>query len=413
MNIYLLAVLVIVIAGYLLELIAETLNVRSASAVLPGEFKGYYDADRYKRSQGYLKENTRFALIKAIIFTAIILAFILVGGFNFVDRIARGFALGPLLTGLIFAGLLMLASQLFNIPFSIYHTFVIEEKFGFNKTSVKTFILDILKNWILGAVIGGIIFSVILWFFAKAADMAWFYCWMAMIAFQLFLVFIAPVVILPLFNKFTPLENGALKSTIEQYADSVKFKLKGIFKIDASRRSTKSNAYFTGLGKYKRIALFDTLIEKHSVDELVSVLAHEVGHYKKKHILKGMAISIITTGIMFYILSFFINNKGLFAAFKMDNLSIYASLFFFGFLYTPISMVFSLLTNFISRRHEYEADAFAVSTYKKPQAFIAALKRMSVDNLSNLTPHPLKVFLEYSHPPILKRIQALRGKMGG
>ena len=213
---------------------------------------------------------------------------------------------------------------------------------------------------------------------------------------------------MPLFNKFTPLEEGELKYAIQTYAQSQDFKLKGLFKMDGSRRSSKSNAFFTGFGKYRRIVLFDTLIKNHSVDELVSVLAHEMGHYKKKHILKMMTISILTNGLMFFILSFFINNSGMFAAFRMNNLSIYASLLFFSFLYTPINIILSLAGNVLSRKHEYEADDYAVSTYKKPEAFILALKKLSVDNLSNLTPHPLKVFISYSHPPVLDRIEALK-----
>jgi STE24 endopeptidase len=216
---------------------------------------------------------------------------------------------------------------------------------------------------------------------------------------------------MPLFNKYTPLEDGELKTAIEHYAKEQKFALAGVFKMDASRRSTKSNAFFTGFGKFRRIALFDTLIQKHTTDELVSVLAHEIGHYKKKHFIKGIILSVITTGIMFFILSFFINNKGLFDAFKMQNLSIYASLVFFGFLYSPINLFISIFSNIISRRHEYEADNFAITTYKKPESFITALKKLTVDNLSNLTPHPLKVFLDYSHPPVLKRIEAIRGQV--
>lgn len=411
MNIYLVIILAILIGEYILDVIVENLNVKCASSVLPGEFSGFYATDKYRKSQRYLKESTNFKLVEKTIFTSIILIFILAGGFNFMDKLARSFNLGPIFTGLIFAAVLMLALQLLNIPFSVYHTFVIEEKYGFNRTTAKTFVLDIFKNLILGAVIGGVIFSAILWFFAKAGNWAWIWCWLGVVGFQLFLLFIAPVVILPLFNKFVPLENGELKDAIEQYMASEDFKIKGIFKMDGSRRSTRTNAFFTGFGKYKRIALFDTLIAKHTVEQLLSVLAHEIGHFKKRHILKRMVMSIITTGIMFYILSFFINNEGLFVAFKMEELSIYASLFFFGFLYTPISMVFTVLSNFISRRHEYEADDYAVSTYKKPLEFIAALKKLTVENLSNLTPHPLKVFLDYSHPPILKRIQAIKSRL--
>lgn len=407
MNIYLIIILAILIGEYILELIVESLNVRCASPVLPKEFEGYYDAEKYKKAQDYLKEGTNFKLIKETLFTFIIAVFIIAEGFNFVDRLVRSFNFGHILTGLIFAGILLLASQILGIPFLVYHTFVIEERYGFNRTTVKTFILDIIKNWTLGAVIGGIIFAGVIWFFDKMGSWAWVYCWIGVTLFQLFLIFIAPITIMPLFNKFIPLEPSALKDAIENYADSQNFKMKGVFKMDASRRSAKSNAFFAGFGKYRRVALFDTLIERQSSAELVSVLAHEIGHYKKGHILKRIVLSIVTTGLMFFILSFFINNEGLFSAFKMEETSIYASLVFFNFLYIPINLALSVFTNAISRKHEYEADEFSVRTYKKPEAMILALKKLSVDNLINLTPHPLKVFLYYSHPPVLKRIETI------
>ena len=408
MNIYLIIILFIIIVDYFLDIVVDTLNVRHVTTDLPKEFEGYYDAEKYNKAQNYLKENTRFGIITDTITTPITLAFILLGGFNYVDQIARGFQFGPIPTGLVFAGMLMFASQVMSIPLSIYSTFVIEEKYGFNRTTVKTFILDILKSWLLTVIIGGIVFSLILWFFGKAGNLAWIYCWVAVVLFQIVLTFLAPVVIMPLFNKFYPLEDGELKTTIESYAKSQHFKMKGVFKMDASKRSTKSNAFFTGFGKFRRIVLFDTLIKKHTVDELVSILSHEMGHYKKKHILKSMLISIITTGLMFFILSLFINNQGLFSAFKMENTSIYASLIFFAFLYTPINMAISILGKILSRKYEYEADVYAVTTYRKPESMISALKKLTVDNLSNLTPHPLKVFLSYSHPPVLERIQSIR-----
>ncbi|MCK9614644.1 MAG: M48 family metallopeptidase [Candidatus Omnitrophica bacterium] len=411
MNIYLLIILSIIAIEYLLNLIVERLNVKHASGDLPCEFEGFYDAQKYKLAQFYLKENTNFHLIKDTISVIITLIFILAGGFNFIDNIARSFNQGPIVTGLIFTGILGIVLQLLSIPFSAYHTFVIEAKYGFNKTTLKTFISDIIKGLILTIIIGAIVLSIIFWFFYAAGSFAWIYCWIAVTLFQLFLLFIAPVVIMPLFNKYTPLEDGELKSAIENYAKEQKFALAGVFKMDASKRSTKSNAFFTGFGKFRRIALFDTLIQKHTTDELVSVLAHEIGHYKKKHFIKGIILSVITTGIMFFILSFFINNKGLFDAFKMQNLSIYASLIFFGFLYSPINLFISIFSNIISRKHEYEADDFAVKTYNKPESFITALKKLTVDNLSNLTPHPLKVFLDYSHPPVLKRIEAIRERV--
>jgi len=408
MNKYLIFIIAILVGKYLLTQIVETLNVRHASPILPDEFKGFYDEQQYKKSQNYLKETTWFSLIKATIMIVLTLLFILCGGFNYIDSLARGFGLKPILTGLIFAGILMCISSLLGIPFSAYRTFVIEERYGFNKTTLKTFITDFIKSFIISTVIGGIIFGVVIWFFMSAGNYAWLYCWIGVTLFQVFLIFIAPVVIMPLFNKFIPLEDGELKAAIEEYAAKENFKMRGIFKIDASKRSTKSNAFFTGFGKYRRIALYDTLIQKHTVGELVSILAHEIGHYKKKHILKHMATAILASGGMFFILSFFIENPGLFAAFKMQETSIYASLIFFGFLYTPINMILSIVANVVSRKHEYEADRFAVETYKKPEAFILALKKLTVDNLSNLTPHPLKIFMNYSHPPVLQRIKRLR-----
>ncbi|MFH1228116.1 MAG: M48 family metallopeptidase [Planctomycetota bacterium] len=408
MNLYLIIILAIIIGDYLLGLITDWLNVKHLTTDLPKEFEGYYDAEKYRKAQSYLRDNTGFKLASGAVLTAIMILFILLGGFNIADLFARGFNLGYIPTGLIFAGVILLASQIVHIPLAAYQTFVIEEKYGFNKTTVKTFITDIFKGWLIGLIIGGIIFSVILWLFAWAGSLAWLYCWIALTVFQLFLVFIWPVIIMPLFNKFTPLEDGELKTAIENYAQSEEFKMKGVFKMDGSKRSSKSNAFFTGFGRFRRIVLFDTLIAKHTVDELVAILAHEMGHYRKKHILMWMIGSIITSGLMFFILSFFINNPDLFAAFKMSNISIYASLFFFGFLYTPINIVLSVFQSVISRRCEYSADRYAVATYKKPEAMITALKKLSVNNLSNLTPHPMKVFMEYSHPPVLDRVNAIR-----
>jgi len=408
MNIYLLIILIILIGNYILTLIVDILNARHTKAALPDEFKDCYDARKYEKSQAYLKENTYFKLIHSTVFTGILLFLILSGGFNSIDQFARGLGLGVIPTALVFVAILFFAFQIIDIPFSIYHTFVIEEKYGFNRTTPKTFILDLLKGWLLAVIIGGLVISAIIWFFMVAGSWAWVWCWVGVTLFEIFLIFIAPVVIMPLFNKFVPLKEGELKEAIQNYAQSQNFALKGLYTMDGSRRSTKSNAFFTGFGKYRRIILFDTLVAKHNVDELVSILAHEMGHYKKKHILKRIIISIAANGLMFFILSLFINNPGLFAAFKMDNLSIYASLLFFGFLYTPINMVLSIWVNLLSRKQEYESDSYAIATYRRPQAFISALKKLSVDNLSNLTPHPLKVFLSYSHPPVLNRIEAIR-----
>jgi STE24 endopeptidase len=408
MNVYLAAILAILIASFLLDLVADLLNLRHINPELPAEFKDVYDPLKYGKSQDYLRENTKLSLLTDGLMTAVTIVFILFGGFNSVDRFARSFHLGQISTGLIFAGGLICLSRLCHIPFDAYRTFVIEEKFGFNRTTPRTFITDMVKKWLLGALLGGMLFSAVIWIFREAGQLAWLYCWVIAALFQLFIIFIAPAVIMPIFNKFTPLEEGDLKAAIEEYAGSRGFKMKGIFRMDASRRSSKSNAFFTGFGKFRRIVLFDTLIQKHTVPELVSVLAHEMGHYRKKHVLASALIMIMTTGLMLFILSLFINNRGLFEAFRMSNVSIYASIFFFGFLFIPVQTALSIFTNFVSRRHEYEADAYSASTYGNPGAMIFALKKLSVDSLSNLTPHPFKVFLDYSHPPVLQRVSALR-----
>ncbi len=408
MNFFLVIILVILITTYLMDLIIDILNVRYVKTELPDEFKGFLAPEKYKKSQEYLKKNTRLGIIKDSIFTPLLILFILAGGFNAVDRFSRGFDLGSIPTGLIFAGVLILILHLLSIPFSVYSTFVIEENYGFNKTTLRTFILDILKACLLVAVLGGIVLSAVLWFFETSGSWAWLYCWCGVSIFQIVLMFVAPIVIMPLFNKFVPLKEGELKKAVEDYVGVQKFKIKGIFTMDGSKRSTKSNAFFTGFGKLRRIVLFDTLIEKHSADELVSILAHEIGHYKKRHMIKSICLSMLTTGLMFYVLSLFINNRELFAAFRMEHTSIYASLFFFGILFSPIDTILSIFGNMLSRKHEYEADAYAVKTCHRPEIMISALKRLSIENLSNLTPHPLKVFLSYSHPPILERIKTIR-----
>jgi STE24 endopeptidase len=408
MNIYLVIILAALIGSYLLDLIADWLNVRNLKEELPAEFDGWYDAEKYKTSQKYLRERTAFGIGVDTFHALLYLALILTGAFNIVDLFARKLGMGPIPTGLIFAGTLGLILGIINLPFSVYSTFVIEQKYGFNRATVTTFVLDIIKSVFLSIIIGAPLFAAILWFFEKTGSLAWIYCWLATVLFQMIMLFIAPYVIMPLFNTFTPLQDGELRTAIEEYAKLQSFKMKGVFAMDGSKRSSKTNAFFTGFGKSRRIVLLDTLMTKHPTPELVAVVAHEMGHYKKKHILRAIGRAIATSGFTFFLMSLFIGNRGLFEAFRMEHISVYASLFFFGFLYSPISTVISIAENAISRRHEREADTFAVQTYGNPDAMIAALKRLSVDNLSNLTPHPFMVFLHYSHPPILDRIREIR-----
>jgi len=407
-NTYFPLILLILVARYVLDLVSDWLNVRHMSPELPSEFEGFYDAEKYGTSQRYLLDNTRFGIFSDTVFTLVMIAFILLGGFNLVDRLARAAGLGTIPTGLVFGGILVLGLKVLHLPFSIYDTFVIEEKYGFNRTTPRTFVLDILKSLMLTAVLGGIVFALVVWFFEKAGPLAWLYCWGFVVLFQVFVVFVAPYVIMPLFNKYIPLEDGELRTAIADYADSQEFRMKGIFKMDGSKRSSKSNAFFTGFGRSKRIVLFDTLIEKHTVPELVSIVGHEMGHYRMKHVPRALLRAAVAAGLMFFLLSLFIGNERLFAAFRMEHVSTYASLVFFGFLYTPIAMGIGIVETYISRRQEFAADAFTARTCGDPEAMVAGLKKLSVDNLSNLTPHPFTVFLSYSHPPVLQRIAAIR-----
>jgi len=407
MNIYGIIILSTLIIGYLLEIISDILNLRNMSPDIPGEFEDVYDKDTYSKSQEYTRVRTKFGFITSSFSLILILCFWFIGGFNYIDLLVRDYFDSEILRGLAYVTILVVANSIINLPFSIYSTFVIEEKFGFNKTTPKTFILDIVKGTALSAVIGLPVLALIIYIIQSMGDMAFVTAWGVAALISLILTYIAPTVIMPIFNKFKPLEDGELKDEIFAFADKVKFPLKNLFVMDGSKRSTKSNAFFTGFGKNKRIALFDTLIEKHSVRELVAVLAHEIGHYKKKHILQGTIISYLHMGVLFWLLSIFIGQQGLFDAFYMEQTSIYAGLLFFGMLYSPIEMLLSIIMNIISRKNEYQADKFAVDNTGEKESMVSALKKLSKDNLSNLTPHPLNVFLNYSHPPVLHRIRKI------
>ena len=409
MNIGLIVIISILVARFAIDLVADLLNLGRISETLPSEFNGWYDETKYRSSQRYLRDTTRFHFVADGIEIGVMLVVIMAGGFNLLDRVVRAAGQGTIVTGLLYIGALLAAAQLISLPFSIYRTFVIEERYGFNRTTVRTFILDLLKGILLTIVLGAPVLALVLWFFESAGPLGWVWCWVAVTAIQIILLFIAPYVIMPLFNKFTPLEDGELREKVEHYAQEQAFAMRGVYTMDGSRRSAKSNAFFTGFGKSRRIVLFDTLIKAHPVSELLAIIAHEMGHYRRRHIPKAIARGIATTGLTFFLLSLCIGNAHLFAAFSMDRVSIYASLVFFGFLYTPISMALGLVSNVISRRHEYEADAFAVETGGDAGAMVDALKRLTVENLGNLSPHPFKVVLNYSHPPVLDRIRAIRG----
>jgi len=375
---------------------------------LPSQLSGVYDDKEYSRSQEYTRAYTRFGLFQIVFDSTVLLLFWFSGGFGWLDLLVRGYGFGSIETGLLYFGALTVAGGMLSLPFDLYGTFVIEERFGFNRTTFRLFVLDRLKGMLLGAILGIPLLSAILWFFGAAGGSAWLYCWLFSTVFLLIVQFIAPTWIMPWFNKFTPLPDGELKAAISKYAESVRFAFKDVFVMDASKRSSKANAFFTGFGRNKRIALFDTLVQDQTVPEVVCILAHEIGHYKKNHVPAMMILSVAHTGFLFWLMSHFLNNRKLTEAFFVDEPSIYTGLLFFGMLYEPVSFLLSIATNVLSRRNELQADRFAVDTLGEPEHMASALKKLHVKNLSNLTPHPFFVFLNYSHPPLLQRIKAIR-----
>ncbi|MBN1414250.1 MAG: M48 family metallopeptidase [Bacteroidales bacterium] len=400
-------ILAIIIVDFVLERWLDYLNGKKLSTELPEELKDVYDAEQYKKSQEYKRANDRFSLITSTFSFLLIIGMLLFGGFNLVDTWARSVTEHPILVALIFFGILAIASDILNLPFAIYDVFVIEEKFGFNKTTPRTFVLDKIKGWLLGAVIGGGLLSLVIWFYQLTTTTFWVYAWIAVSLFTVFMTMFYSTLIVPIFNKQKLLDEGELRDEIQKFSGKADFKLENIYVIDGSKRSTKSNAYFSGLGAKKRIVLFDTLINDLTIHEIVGVLAHEIGHYKKKHMLTGILTGIIQTGITLFIFSLFVDNPQLSMALGSEKTSFHLGLVAFGILYSPISMIIGLFMNYFSRKHEYAADRFAKEKYNR-EALIQALKKLSSKNLSNLTPHPLYVFFHYSHPTLLQRIRALK-----
>jgi len=391
-----------------LHWLADHLNLKAWPASPPEAFRSYFEAGRYRRSKDYLRISTRFGWQAEGIQLAAILFFWFAGGFPILDSWVRSFGKGPILSGLLFVGILMGLRSILSFPFSLYRTFVIEENFGFNRTSWRTFIIDRIKGVVLGCFLGAPLLAGILLFFQVAGPYAWLYSWGGVVGFMLIMQYIAPTWIMPWFNRFEPLADTALAKAIHSYARSIDFPLQNVFVMDGSKRSGKGNAFFTGFGRHKRIVLFDTLINQHDRDELVAILAHEMGHFKKRHIIVGLITSIVQTGVMFFLLSLCISHPALFEAFYMPQPSIYAGLVLFGLLYAPMDFLTGILSMIISRRNEYAADCFASETTGNGEALIRALIKLSVHHLSNLSPHPFYVFLNYSHPPVMNRIQAIR-----
>ena len=396
----------LLLADFIFERFLEFLNSTQWSDQLPEEVKDIYDVQEYQKQQAYEKANFRFSMVSSSFSFALMFLMVLFAGFALVNSWALSVSTNPILAALMFFGILMLAADLLTTPFSVYDTFVIEEKFGFNKTTPKTFVLDKLKGYLLGAIIGGGLMALIIYIYQLTTTNFWIYAWLVITGFSVLMVLFYSNLIVPLFNKQTPLPEGELKSAIEAFSTKVGFKLDNIYVIDGSKRSTKANAYFTGFGAKKRIVLYDTLIKDMTTNELVAVLAHEIGHYKKHHVIWSLLLGTLQTGIVLFIFSLFVGSPELSAALGVETPSFHIGLIAFGILYSPISMVTGLAMNIFSRKNEYEADAFAAK-YFDANELASALKKLSVKNLSNLRPHPAYVFFHYSHPTLLQRLNAL------
>jgi STE24 endopeptidase len=399
-------ILAIPIAGYIAERYLDYLNTRMWSDSLPEKLKGICDEEKYRKTQRYQRDNTRLQLISSSFNLVVILIMIVAGGFVFIDSIARGITINRIVISLLFFGIIGFASDLLNIPFSLYDTFIIEKKYGFNTMTSGTFITDHLKGWLIAVFVGVPVLGLITFFYYMTGKNFWLYAWGLVTLFSVFVNFFYSELIVPLFNKQKPLEEGSLRTLIETFAMKTGFKLKNIYIIDGSKRSTKANAYFSGFGSKKRIVLYDTLLKEFSDEEIVAVLAHEIGHYKKKHVLWNLVMSVFITGLMFFLFSLVVGSPSLSQAIGAKSTSFHLGLIVFGILYSPFSLIIGLLTNYISRRNEFAADRFVKENYK-PEMLAEALKKLSVKNLSNMEPHPAYVFFHYSHPPLLRRLAEL------
>ena len=393
----------IIIINFIIEKILDFLNAQQYNDALPKEVSDVYNQKEYLKSQAYKKVNFKLSNITSLFSLITTLLFFILNGFEFFDQIARTLCTNNIIIALLFFGIIFFSSDIISTPFSYYKTFTIEEKFGFNKSTKKLFWLDKIKGWAMMIVIGGLVLSLIIWFYEFIGDLFWIYAWGFVALFTLFVNLFYSTLIVPLFNKQTPLKDGDLKTEIKKFTNKVGFKLDSIFVIDGSKRSTKANAYFSGFGATKRIVLFDTLINDLNTQEIVAVLAHEVGHYKRKHTVFNLITSIVLTGFTFYLLSLFIGNNLLSQALGVSEPSFHIGLIAFGILYSPISQITSLIMNVISRKFEYQADNYAKEYYgSKP--LVSSLKKLSKNSLSNLTPHKAYVFMHYSHPTLRERI---------
>ncbi|MCU4166465.1 M48 family metallopeptidase [Carboxylicivirga caseinilyticus] len=400
-------ILAILVVQFVFDQWMEWLNKTRWQANLPAELEDIYDAEKYSKQHEYRKANYGFGVLSDVFSFVVMIVFLMAGGFALVNGWVMNWSDNSIVQSLLFFAVIGFGSSIIGIPFSIYGTFVIEERFGFNKTTPKTFVLDIFKSMLVTALIGGPLLAVIMWIYSVAGLYFWLYAWMVSSVFMIFMTMFYTSLILPLFNKQKPLEDGELRDALEAFSKKAGFKLDNIFVMDGSKRSTKANAFFSGLGAKKRIVLYDTLINDLQTDEIVAVLAHEVGHYKLKHTLWGTLTGVFQTGVILFVFGLVVGSPLLSQALGVEEPNFHIGMLAFGLLYSPVSFVTGIIMSVVSRKNEYAADAYAAG-FQLGDHLISGLKTISVNALSNLTPHPLYVFFHYSHPPLLERIKAIR-----
>jgi STE24 endopeptidase len=402
-------IIFILVADFVLERYLSALNIKFSKKALPSILSDIYDPEKYAKQQDYFRTNTSFGMITSSFGFITTLLMYALGGFGWVDAMVGGWVNDPILQSLIFFGIIFVANDIISMPFSWYDTFVIEERFGFNKMTPSLFIMDKLKSYAITAILGGGLLYLIMWIYNLTPENFWFLAWALVSAFSLFMSLFYSELIVPLFNKQTPLPDGELRTAIENFSQKAGFKLKNVYIIDGSKRSTKANAYFTGFGPKKRIVLYDTLMDKLTTNEIVAVLAHEIGHYKHKHTVKNMIISLGTTLLLFYLLGIFLKSDALSQALGAPEARFHLNVLAFGILYSPISLIIDLLSNVLSRKYEYQADKYAAD-YGFADDLIGSLKKLSSTSLSNLMPHPAYVFFHYSHPTLFQRITNIKAE---
>ena len=412
-NIYAKVILAALLSEFAIQLGASYLSLISLLRKPAESFKDLIDRDRYHQLQRYIRARTRLRTVSDSSYLAVLLLFWFNGGFRSLDKWIENRGFSPLWTGMLVIGAIAIGRALLALPFTAYFTFRTEAHFGFNKTTPKTFLGDLLKGTLLGIAIGGPLLAAILTLFSEAGRFSWLYAWILVAAVFVLLQIVAPHIILPLFNKFEPLKDQQLREAISCYTSSVDFQLAALYVMDASTRSSKSNAFFTGFGSNHRLVLEDTLLDRHTVPELVAIVAHEVGHYKERHIPLRVTLAVLQLGLFFLLMSFFLNAEGLFQAFYVDRPSVHLGIVFFTLLYSPVAFGWSILLNWLARKQEYAADLFAAETTRQPGALAEVLRKLAVDNLSQLAPHRVDVILNYSHPPLNDRIRTLAALMRG